>query len=271
MTLIESRGALMEVLDTLGIHRKSVVLVGAQAIYLQTLNFRSSVAAFTKDADLALKIEGLANEPSIEIVLSRGGFTLADSKNPGQWLTKNGIPVDLMVPASIAGAHRRRADLPSHGKLTARSTSGIEGCIVDCELKSIDSLDPADSRTFEIFVAGPASLLVAKTFKISDRLEDKRRLADKDAHDVYRLLSGVPMESLVDGFETLFGDPMSEEVARIGCGYLQGLFADGPSAQGSIRAARAEEVFGTGETIARSVSLLSEELLQNLSSKGLKI
>lgn len=269
LILIESRGALLEVLATLGIHRKSVVLVGAQAIYLHTPNFISPVAAFTKDADLALKVEGLVDQPSIEFLLNEAGFTLTESRNPGQWLTTNGIPVDLMVPATLAGEHRRSADLPGHGNRTARSTSGIEGCLIDCELKWIASLEVSDVRTFEILVAGPASLLVAKVFKISDRLQDSRRMEDKDAHDVYRLLSGVPLESLLHGFSVLFGNPTSEGVARIGCGYLQTLFADGADAPGSFRAARAEGPFGTSETVAQSVFALSKDLLEELFKRGL--
>lgn len=269
LILFDARKALLAVLDALGPHRNSVVLVGAQAIYLHTPNFVSSIAAFTKDADLALKLAELATEPSIEILLNKAGFTLTESRNPGQWLTSNGTPVDLMVSATIASDHSRGAKLPGHGDRTARSTSGIEGCLVDCKLNLIASFDVSDARSYEILVAGPASLLVAKAFKISDRLQDARRIEDKDAHDVYRLISGVPLDSIVNGFEVLFREPMSKEVTRIGCSYLQKLFADGPNAPGSFRAARAEGPFGNSETVAQSVSILSKDLLQELIKRGL--
>lgn len=265
--MLEARTALLDVLTALGDHRKSVVLVGAQAIYLHTLDFRSPVAEFTKDADLALKIEGLDDNPSIEFVLAEAGFSLTESRNPGQWLSSSGVPVDIMVPKKSAGDHRRRADLPGHGNMTARSTSGIEGCLVDCELRLIETSDPFDARSFEILVAGPASLLVAKAFKISERLGDDRIIEDKDAHDVYRLLSAVPLDTLVYGFEKLLRDPASDDVARSGCRYLQELFADGPNAPGSMRAGRAEAPFGRAETVAQSASILSDDLLRKLLEK----
>lgn len=262
--MIEVRRALLDVLAALGDHRKSVVLVGAQAIYLHTFGFHSPVAEFTKDADLALKIDGLANDPSIEFVLTEAGFYLTDSRNPGQWVSASGIPIDIMVPEKIAGKHSRKADLPGHGDRTARSTRGIEGCLVDCELELIETSDVADSRSFEILVAGPASLLVAKAFKISERLSDGRLKEDKDAHDIYRLLSAVPLDVLLDGFEKLGNDPLSADVTQSGLQYMRELFADGSKAPGSMRAGRAEAPFGNAETVAQAVSILTDDLLRKL-------
>lgn len=262
--MLEVRRALLDVLAALGDHRKSVVLVGAQAIYLHTLGFRSPVAEFTKDADLAIKIDGLAKDPSIEFALTEAGFSLTESRNPGQWLSSDGIPVDIMVPETIVGKKSRKVDLPGHGDRTARSTSGIEGCLVDCELQLIETSDNSDSRSFKILVAAPASLLITKAFKISERLNGGRRIEDKDAHDVYRLFSAVSLDALVDGFEKLVSDPLSENVTKSGFYYLQELFADGPKAPGSMRAGRAEAPFGSAETVAQSVSILSDDLLRKL-------
>ncbi len=262
--MIEARRALLDVLEALGDQRESVILIGAQAIYLHTSSFDSSVAEYTKDADLALKLDGLANEPSIGFLLTQAGFSLTESNNPGQWLSASRTPVDIMVPKKLAGDHRRRADLPGHGDRTARSTHGIEGCLVDCELRLIETSDVSDTRSFEILVAGPASLLVAKAFKISERLSDDRLVQDKDAHDIYRLLAAVPLEVLVDGFEKLVCDPFSQDVTRNGLVYLQELFAAGAEAPGSMRAGRAEAPFGSAETVAQAVSALANDLLDEL-------
>jgi len=66
------------------------------------------------------------------------------------------------------------------------------------------ALDPSDSRVHEIRVAGPAALLIAKTIKIGDRLDDAnrgdlKRIVDKDALDVLRLLQACPTAELCAG------------------------------------------------------------------------
>ena len=45
----EAKVALFEVLDALGPHRHSLILVGAQAIYQHTGNIDLAVAEFTRD------------------------------------------------------------------------------------------------------------------------------------------------------------------------------------------------------------------------------
>lgn len=40
----------------------------------------------------------------------------------------------------------------------------------------IESLDEEDGRTFEVAVAGPAALLVAKLHKIAERADDLQQL-----------------------------------------------------------------------------------------------
>ncbi len=55
-----------------------------------------------------------------------------------------------------------------------------------------------DSREFEVAVAGPAALLVAKLHKIHDRIDTPPRSDNKDAHDVYRLLRAVETPVFVE-------------------------------------------------------------------------
>ena len=52
--LVRARAALLDALDALEAHRESVVVIGAQAIYLRTASAPVAVAEATKDSDLAL-------------------------------------------------------------------------------------------------------------------------------------------------------------------------------------------------------------------------
>lgn len=50
---ITARKALLDVLDVLGTHLKSVILVGAQAIYVRTGEVEFAISPFTYDTDIA--------------------------------------------------------------------------------------------------------------------------------------------------------------------------------------------------------------------------
>src|SRR5680860_139753 len=103
--MVAARAALLDALDALDALRDAVVLVGAQAIYLYTGEAPVAIAAFTKDADLALDTRLLADRPLIEEAMRKAGFVQsAESPPPGAWTSPAGIPVDLMVPEAQAGA-----------------------------------------------------------------------------------------------------------------------------------------------------------------------
>lgn len=93
---------------------------------------------------------------------------------------------------------------------------------------AVASLEPdADERVFTARVAGPAALLVAKAYKIAERVGEagQARLTDKDAGDVVRLMmtQAGPAE-VAERFEILLADERTSEVARNGLGYLDELF-----------------------------------------------
>jgi len=54
--LVQARSALLDALDALEDHRDSVVVIGAQAIYLHTGSAQVALAEATKDSDLALDV-----------------------------------------------------------------------------------------------------------------------------------------------------------------------------------------------------------------------
>lgn len=76
-----ARRALLDGLEALEPHLGSVVVVGAQAVYLHTGPADLPVAEFTTDADLAIAPEFLADEPSIQTLLEERGFELQE--DPG--------------------------------------------------------------------------------------------------------------------------------------------------------------------------------------------
>jgi hypothetical protein len=102
--LKEARSALIDALEALSKHKNSVIVIGAQAIYLHTGAADVALAEATKDSDLALDARSLGEDPRIEQAMQDAHFYLNPvSGQPGAWLSPKGVPVDLMVPESLAG------------------------------------------------------------------------------------------------------------------------------------------------------------------------
>jgi hypothetical protein len=85
--MVAARRVLLDALDALGPHREAVVLVGAQAVYSHTGSGDLSVAPMTTDADLALRVDGLAEVPELSTAMTGAGFELADQ--PGSPVDSN--------------------------------------------------------------------------------------------------------------------------------------------------------------------------------------
>jgi len=220
-----ARRALLDGLEALKPHLDSIVVIGAQAVYLHTGPADLPVAEFTTDADMAIGPEFLADEPSIQALLEGRGFELQE--DPGKWRTSDGVQVDLLVPEALAGPGRRGARLRGHGKRAARRAKGIEGVLVDNVEREIAALDPNDDRSFRVGVAEPASLLVAKIHKIAERVSDPDRLVEKDALDVLRLLQATPTSDLVAGVDRLLADDLAGAVTEEAFALGQDLFTSG--------------------------------------------
>jgi hypothetical protein len=122
---VSARRALLDALEALGEHRDSIVVVGAQAVYLHTGAADVAVAEFTTDADLAIDPEGLLPDPRLDAALQEHGF-VPDGAQPGIYWSADGIEVDLMVPETLGGAGRRGARLGPHGNRAARKACGLE-------------------------------------------------------------------------------------------------------------------------------------------------
>ena len=110
--LVEARSALLDAFEALAQQRDSVIVIGAQAIYLRAQNVPVAVAEATKDSDLAVDPRSLSDCPLIEEAFYRDCA----------WLNKAGIPVDLMVPERLEGT--RGARIPPYDKHAARRAPG---------------------------------------------------------------------------------------------------------------------------------------------------
>ena len=108
--LIAARRVLFDAMDALHEQRSAVVLVGAQAICLHTGRARVALAESTKDSDIAIDPRTLHDDPLLEDAMRRAGFTHDPSTTqPGSWLSRHGVPVDLMDPEQPAGAGGSRS------------------------------------------------------------------------------------------------------------------------------------------------------------------
>lgn len=264
--IVEARTALLDAIAALEAHKDSVILIGAQAIYLRTGSATFALAEATKDSDLAIDARTLGEDPLLEEAMTNAGFILNPvSQQPGAWMSPNGIPVDLMVPENLAGSGSRRGvRIPPHSKHSARRAAGLEAAIIDQGPMTVESLD-GDDRSAVINVAGQAALLVAKLHKLGERVDTPDRLNDKDAHDVYRLLVATETRDLASTVRELLADDLSQEAMARALDFLEQLFAAGPEALGSMMAGRAEEGVGQPETVSASVSFLAQDLLSALA------
>ena len=243
---VAARRVLLDALQALANHRGALVLVGAQAIYLQAgdAELDAGVAPFTTDADLGINPPALGEDPRILEAMTGAGFVLkvkgAGGVEPGSWLARTTVggqtvtvPVDLLVPEVLAPGHGKRdARLPDHGKHATRWTPGLEPCVVDNQPMTIGSLEPGDDRReFSLAVAGPAALLVAKAHKLAERLENEsggrpHRVRPKDAGDVVRLMRApAGPEEIGSRLAMLASHAMCGAVVRHGVDQIGRLFA----------------------------------------------
>jgi hypothetical protein len=225
---VAARRVLLDALGALEDHLPSLVLVGAQAIYLRTQVSRLRSAPYTTDGDLAINPNLLLEEPELGATMTGAGFTLEPSGNrslqPGLWYkavlvdgSPSEVEIDLLVPqAAIAHGNERGARLPNHSRRASRLVSGIEAALVDCSNVPISALEQDDDRVVNCNVAGEVALIVAKVHKLRDRIDapgaSGRRLADKDAGDVVRLLLGTDAAYVAARLKSLAEDPIAGPV-----------------------------------------------------------
>lgn len=227
---VEARRVLLDALDALGEHRGAAVVAGAQAIYLR------AGAGTSQIADLALDPALLSPAPELEAMLEEGGFEHVENggaPEPGAWQIdasvrgkQTKIPLDLIVPAGVSPGGRRGARLGPHGNRAARRSAGLEAALVENQTMRIASLDPSDDRSTEARVAGLPALLIAKAYKIHDRIAEgiEDRTYDKDASDVVRIMQSLAPGPMAAALAALRSDPIAGDASELGLTYFEELF-----------------------------------------------
>ncbi|MFC8247343.1 hypothetical protein [Streptomyces chartreusis] len=233
---VVARRVLLDGLVALSPHLDALTVVGAQAVYLRTPDAAIRSSPFTSDGDLSIDPGLLEDQPLLDASLREAGFALKKDSEPGLWERQETVgdqivPVelDLLIPRQLSPKNgRRSAKVPPHGTMSARWIEGLEVAAVDRSPLPVGSLDPADDRSITVNVAGPAALLVAKAFKITDRLgqAEKRpdRLTDKDAGDVLRIMMTIRARQVSETFTVLRNNPRVGDVAADGLEKLRQLF-----------------------------------------------
>jgi hypothetical protein len=235
---VAARKVLLDALTALSPHAKAIIVAGSQAIYLHTGANDIGIAPYTTDGDLALDPTLLGDEPELETAMRRAGFGVLGGarRQPGTWIATTEVdgeqlivPVDLIVPEAVARGHGRRSvPIPPHSSMATRWAIGLEAALVDHSTMTITALDPADTRVVNVEVAGMAAMLVAKSHKIRDRLNDNKvdRLRDKDAADVYRIMQTAKPAALGDTLRNLRTHPIAGPVTTAAVNLMRDLFGD---------------------------------------------
>jgi hypothetical protein len=260
---VTARRVLLDALEALGAQRAAVVLCGAQAVYFHVGEDDFAVSPFTIDADLMLAPALLVDEPLLRVAMESAGFRLADP--PGIWRSHDDVEVDLLVPEALGGAGRRAAKLgPPHGNEVSRKVRGLEAVAVDNSTVKVRALDERDKRVFEIAVAGPAALLVAKLHKVADRADQPAgRVKDKDGLDILRLLRAVPSDRLAADIVMLMNNSLSRDVTKEAISILREFFGT-RAGEGTQMAVRATQLLEDPDQIAASCAALSADLVMRI-------
>lgn len=230
---IVARRILLDALTALHPHGDSLTIVGAQAVYLRTPDLDLAVASFTSDADIGVDPTLLHGEPLLEVAMTAAGFHRRNQ--PGLWSrpervgdTTQNIGVDLLVAEAFSGPGSRAVTIPPHDRMAARRVTGLEATAVDADVLQIQSLEPQrDPRVLSARVAGVAALLIAKAFKIHQRAneEGQRRLTNKDAGDILRLMmDSAPETTVAARVRELLMNNRTAGTTREGLGHLEKLF-----------------------------------------------
>lgn len=183
-----ARRVLLDALEALEDHLDSLVLVGAQAVYLRAgESMAIAEPPYTTDGDLSIDPRSLADQPLLAERLRAADFHPArerDESRVGTW--------EKLVPAG------------SVPNLAEDAVVGVDLLVPEAIIR----------------VAGPAALLVAKAHKIADRIADAERgrvdllKGGKDLLDTLRLYETQNL----DGFAASLRRCLVDETAATATG-----------------------------------------------------
>jgi hypothetical protein len=260
---VAARRALLDVLDILESQRHGLILVGAQAVYLQAPANGAERATYTTDGDLAIDPDLLSEDPDIGEVLTAAGYERLP--NPGAFRTPAGIEIDLMVPeGAVPPSRHRSVELAGQSRFTARRTAGLEVALLDSDLMTIPPLDETDGRdAVQLRVAGAAALTVAKLIKLEERLrQGGDRVIAKDAADLLRLLRYCGATTIGQRLRSLAPDDLAAASIERSISFLRQDLA----ARSSELARLAVEGRGDDETDAQVAEAMVELCRRTVSA-----
>ena len=153
--------------------------------------------------------------------------------------------------------------IPPLGKATARKSAGLEGAVVDNGPVEIAALESGDPRRVVANVAGAGALLVAKSYKLGERLAKPERLQAKDAGDVYRLFDATATDEMAAILRTLLDDERSAQATGVALDFARELFTT-PGSVGVQLASQALRGSIPEATVAAVITTYMREVLEAL-------
>lgn len=207
-----SRRAILSVVATLGPHADSLTLIGGHGVHVRTQSLQLDILP-TGDGDLSVTPSIVADHPSIEALMIADGWVHRTPHRPGLWgrtpyqdgagTTQYREKIDLSAARSLSGsASKSKRGVPAlaadHGKHSVNNADGLELAAYDRSLEVIDDIADAN-QSAQVNVASTTALLVAKAYKVSDRLDDPRtgNVKPKDMGDLWRLTACGNIEQSV--------------------------------------------------------------------------
>lgn len=264
---VTARRVLLDCLQLLSAQSDALVLVGAQAIYLQTPVLDVGLPASTTDSDIAIDPDLLFENPDLAEVLESAGFRPHTS--PGTWFSPEGVPIDLMVPSgALPASSRRTAPLEGQSGRTARRTSGLELALHDNNTMELRALDPNDTRIATVKVASPAALVVAKLIKLAERIAGPKpdRVLAKDASDVLRILRYNDATTIGASLGRFSAESVGSGTIETAVEFLRSQLALRTSPVVEL-AVEYHRQFETGAQITASYRTLAQRLVEAYGSK----
>ena len=112
-------------------------------------------------------------------------------------------------------------------------------------------------------VAGAGALLVAKSYKLGERLAKPERLQAKDAGDVYRLFDATATDEMAAILRTLLDDERSAQATGVALDFARELFTT-PGSVGVQLASQALRGSIPEATVAAVITTYIREVLEAL-------
>lgn len=174
--------------------------------------------------------------------MREAGFSLRENQS-GLWERPEKIgdatvpvEVDLLVPHQLAPVpnNKRRTELRPHNEWATKKVPGLEVAAVDRSVMTLRSLTPGDNREVDAYVAGPAALLVAKAFKLDERITEAEaknrtdRLSNKDAGASTASWPSFPTKRQPRSFARFSPTPASVTLPPTVCSVCESCSAEPP-------------------------------------------